>query len=168
MLVALYIGNHSGDTLLVRLGWAATRLVQRGKYRRVTHTEMILERHPDGTVDIGSSTLRRENNGRNGVRIKERVTLKPGNWLIADVPMWDAVWSRVWFEANKGKPYDKRGAVGTAIPFVGHNPDAEFCNGADGASVGLEAAHTFGPAQFAAVCFTFGRDVTEEFFTERA
>jgi hypothetical protein len=41
MIVLDYIGNHSKDTIPVRLGWALTRLVQRGEYQRVTHTEAV-------------------------------------------------------------------------------------------------------------------------------
>ena len=167
MRVALFIGDHRDDTLLVRLGWAATRLVQRGDFRRVTHVEAILEEWPDGCVTIGSATLRKENQGRNGVRVKPGVRLNPANWLMADVPQWSVERAREWFAQHVGELYDVRGAVGTAVPLVGHNPRRKFCNWAVGAPF-LRAAHTFGPAQFAAICFTFGRDVTEEFFTERA
>lgn len=42
MKIAHYIGDHAGDTLLVRTSWALTRLVQRGDWRNVTHCEAIL------------------------------------------------------------------------------------------------------------------------------
>lgn len=39
MIILGYVGNHAQDSLAVRLGWAATRLVQRGQFARVTHVE---------------------------------------------------------------------------------------------------------------------------------
>lgn len=47
MKTAHYIGDHAGDTLLVRTGWALTRLVQRGDWRNVTHCEAILAERDD-------------------------------------------------------------------------------------------------------------------------
>lgn len=161
MLVALYIGNHSGDTLLVQLWWFLTRLVQRGEFARVTHVEAILDTLPDGTVVIASSSLR-----DGGVRIKA-AHLDPAHWLIVDFPAWDADAAREWFAQHVGEPYDWRGALATVLP--GKNASRRwFCNEAVGAAVGLRSPAAFGPAQFAAICFTFGRDVTAEFFTERA
>lgn len=158
MLVALYIGNHRRDTLAVRAGWALTRLVQKGEFSRVTHCEAVLEQWPDGTVDLGSSSLR-----DGGVRIKSGVRLDPASWWLVDVTQWDdgAAWR--WFRAHDGAPYDRRGAVATVLP--GRHQDGEFfCNEAVGAAVGLRAPNTFTPAQFAAICFTLGRNVTGRFF----
>jgi hypothetical protein len=170
VLVALYVGNHHGDKPLVRLGWALTRLVQRGDFRRVTHVEAILAQRPDGTVVIASSTLRPEAGVpgalHNGVRIKHGVTLKAGNWRIFDVPSWSEAKASQWFAMNAGKRYDVRGAIGTAIPFVGHDPERAFCNGALGASAGVPSPHILGPAQFAVLVASLGIEITDQFFKE--
>ena len=158
MLVALFIGNHGADTLAVRLGWAFTRLVQRGKYKSVTHVEAIHKVHSDGSVTIASASIR-----DGGVRTKRNVNLTPGHWLIVDVPAWGVGKSAAWFSIYNGLPYDWRGAVATVLP--GTQNDTEwFCNEAVGASVGLVDPQIFGPAQFATICMTMGHDVTDEFF----
>lgn len=158
MLVAHYVGDHAKDALSVRLGWAATRMVQKGRFGIVTHCEAVLHSYGQGVADIASSSLR-----DGGVRIKERVRLDPTHWLIADVPMWSAALSEDWFGEHDGELYDWRGAWATVMP--GHHRSGErFCNEAVGASVGLLEPHTFTPAQFAAICFTLGRDVTAQFF----
>lgn len=157
MLVALYIGDHAGDVLYVRLGWALTRLAQKGAFARVTHCEAILGVHADGTADIASSSLR-----DGGVRIKQGVRLDPAHWLIADVPQWDDVRSATWFFDQDGAPYDWRGALATVLP--GHASEGYFCNEAVAASAGLQTPQCFTPAQFAAICLSFGRDVTAQFF----
>lgn len=159
MLIAHYVGSHAKDALPVRAGWAATRLVQKGKFGRVTHCEAILHAHGRAVADIASASLR----DGGCVRIKERVALQPGNWLIADVPQWDDETSEIWFMRHEGLLYDLWGAWATVMPGH-HRSDEFFCNEAVGASVGLLEPHTFTPAQFAAICFTLGRDVTAQFF----
>lgn len=162
MEIAFYIGDHKGDAPHVRLGWWATRLVQKGKYKQVTHVEAVLSEHVDGSVTIGSSSLR-----DGGVRIKT-CKLNPAHWLIADVPAWDAVRANRWFSAHLSEKYDWRGAFASCMPFSWDINGHWFCNGAVGASAGLQDSEKFGPAQFAAICYSFGRDVTEEFFSARA
>lgn len=157
MKIAHYIGDHRKDTLSVQIGWAATRLVQRGLYKRVTHCEAILKEYIDGFVDIASASLR-----DGGVRTKH-VKLTKGDWFIVDVPHWDAGEALLWFSEHNGKPYDLRGALATVLPWR-QKKDRWFCNEAVGASVGLAEPHIFGPAQFAAICMTLGHDVTDKFF----
>lgn len=161
MKTALYIGNHSGDTLSVRLGWAATRFVQRGAYRRVTHTELILDELADGSVVLASASLR-----DGGVRVKT-ARLTAGNWLIVDVPSWSAARAKEWFYEYNGEGYDLRGALTTVLPGR-HESDRWFCNEACAASVGIKEPHLFGPAQYAAIAMSLGSDVTNDFFTPRA
>ena len=164
MLVAHYIGNHRGDTLSVRAGWALVRAVQRGTYRRVTHSEAIIEEHGDGTVTIASSSLR-----DGGVR-RKRVALKPGNWLISDVPSWNVEHAKALLAATEGMPYDLLGAVATVLP-TRQSGTRYFCSEWVGAPF-LKSPHTFGPAHLAAITMSIGSDVTEEFFarntTQRA
>jgi len=157
---ALYIGNHSGDALSVRAGWALTRMVQRGLYQRVTHTEMILDEMAGGSVLIGSSSLR-----EGGVRIK-KAKLTPGHWMIVDVPSWDSGQSFNWFIKYKGDKYDLRGALATVLPGSQYF-DRWYCNEACAASVGIVEPQLFGPAQFAAITMSLGRDVTDDFFKAR-
>lgn len=162
MLVALYIGDHASDSLAVRAGWAATRLVQKGRFGRVTHCEAILYHYGGGIADIASSSVR-----DGGVRIKVGQQLDPAHWQIVDVAQWQSDAAQDWFFEHAGAPYDWRGAWATVMP--GHHRSGEyFCNEAVGASVDLQEPHTFTPAQFAAVCFTLGREVTAEFFLEAA
>ena len=161
MKTALYIGNHGGDTLKVRAGWAATRLVQRGIYQRVTHTEVIHDELTDGSVDIASSSIREK-----GVRTKT-ARLTAGNWLIVDVPSWSLNQSKDWFVEHDGEKYDLRGALATVLPGSQYL-DRWYCNEACAASVGIVEPQLFGPAQYAAIAMSLGRDVTEDFFRGRA
>ncbi len=162
MLAALYVGDHAQDALNVRVGAGLTRLVQKGPYGRVTHAEAILAGADFRRVDIGSSSVR-----DGGVRTKRNVALTPGNWMVVDVPRWDADRSRLWFAAHDGEPYDWRGAWATVLPGH-HQAGAWFCNEAVGASVGLLTPECFTPAQFAAICLTLGVDVTARFFSASA
>ena len=159
MLVAHYIGAHRGESLHVRLGWAAVRAVQRGEYRRVTHVESILEEHDDGSVTIASSSLR-----DGGVRAK-RATLKPGQWLISDVPMWDVESALALLDATAGMDYDLFGAMATVLP-TRQAGRRYFCSEWV-ATPYLRSPHTFGPAHLAAITMSIGRDVTAEFFAAR-
>ena len=156
MLVAHYIGNHAKDTLAVRTGWAITRAVQRGTYKAVTHCEAIHAVNADGSVTIASASVR-----DGGVRTKHNVRLTPGNWLIVDVPSWDVQRSIDWFAFNNGTPYDWRGALATVLPGT-QSDNGWFCNEAVGSSVGLKDPQIFGPAQFASICMSLGKDVTAQ------
>jgi len=162
MKIACYIGDHAKDDILTRIGWAGTRIVQKGLYAQVTHTEAILVVHVDGTVDIGSATLR-----ENKVRIKERVRLNHKHWLIADVPQWDAAEARKWFVKNKGKRYDWRGAFVSWLPIMWQRDDQLFCSESIAAAVGMKTPSLYGPSLLADVAFSQGRDVTAEFFAAR-
>ena len=146
MKLSLYTGRHTKDTPGVRLGWWLTRLVQKGEYSNVTHVEAILEEHDDGSVTIGSSSIR-----DGGVRMK-RCTLTPEHWVIVDVPKWKASKARKWFEEHDGEPYDWRGAFASCMPFQFSERREWFCNEAVGAAVGLNSPEIFGPAQFASIC----------------
>jgi len=153
MLLAHYIGRHSGDTLSVRAGWAVVRAVQRGPWRRATHVEAIHELHADGSVTIASSTLR-----EGGVRSK-RTTLARGSWLVVDVPQWDVADSIDLLKTTRGSRYDVRGAVATVLPFR-QRPGEWFCTEWVAAPY-LRASGLFGPAQLAAITLSIGVDVTE-------
>lgn len=159
MKVAHYIGRHEGDTLAVRLGWAAMRAVQRGEFRRVTHVESILEEHSDGSVTIASSSLR-----DGGVRSK-RVHLAPGAWLVVSVPLWSAAAAHELLQATEGMPYDLLGAVATVLP-TRQSHGRYFCTEWVGAPF-LRSPHTFGPAHLAAITMSIGHNVTRAFFAER-
>jgi hypothetical protein len=159
--VALYIGTHDKDDALTRIGWAATRAVQKGKFRSVTHVEAILEEHADWSVTIGSASLR-----DGGVRTKT-VKLNPEHWLIFDVPSWDVERSKAWFVEHDGDKYDWRGAFVTWLPATWNRLFEWFCNDAIGASQRMVDSHIFGPSQFAAIVASFGCDVTQEFFNSR-
>lgn len=161
MKVALYIGNHKKDAFIVRLGWAATRLVQKGEFADVTHVEAILAEYGNGAVDIASASIR-----DGGVRVKT-VELNPEHWLIVDVPKWSVRESRRWFIAHNGERYDSRGAFASALPIQWKQKNQWFCNESVGASVGMKSPEIFGPSQFAAAVMTWGNNVTEDFFKAR-
>lgn len=164
MKAAFYIGDHAGDTPLVRAGWWITRAFQKGDvFKDCTHCEAILEEHADGTVDIGSASLR---DGAQ-VRTKCHVRLTPGNWLIADVPSWSRERSADWFIKHNGDPYDLLGAVASPFPVVWQGRKGRFCSEALAESAGMYSPWVWGPALLATAAFSFGRDVTEDFFRDR-
>lgn len=146
MKVALYVGTHDSAPLPVRIGAWLTRLAQKGPFGRVTHVEAVLEEHGDGTFTVGSSLM-----AEDGVRVT-RKALPATDWVIIDVPAWDASRAARWFAAHAGEPYDWRGAAATVLP--GHASRGWFCNEAVGAAVGLWAPANFTPAQFAAIAYT--------------
>lgn len=159
MKVAMFIGNHAGDTLLVRAGCWLTRRVQKGPYATTTHVEAIHAEHADGSVTIASSSIR-----DGGVRDK-RVWLNPLHWRVIDVPYWDVRRSIEHLSRTRGEKYDKRGAIATV--FIGsQDPGQWFCNEHVGYPF-LKAAATFSPSTFHAVCLSFGKDITDEFFKVR-
>lgn len=149
MKVALYIGSHTKDDPSVRLGWWLTRLVQKGRFANVTHVEAILKEWDDGSVTIGSASIR-----DGGVRTK-RCHLNPDHWLIIDVPQWDVKKAIDWFEEHEGEPYDWRGAFATCMPFM-WDTKGWFCNEAVAAPF-LDSPEIFGPSQFAAICHSFNQ-----------
>jgi hypothetical protein len=162
MKIALYIGNHKGDPWHVRAGWWITRFVQRGEFKDVTHVEAILREYDDGTVDIASSTLRKEYQGHDGVRVK-RCKLRKGNWQIFDVQQFDEGKAGQWFAWNIGRRYDQFGAV-SCVFLGGGDSDRWYCNEAVGASFGLKEPHRFSPSRFALFVASLGVDVTADFF----
>lgn len=158
MLIAHYIGNHDKDDVLTRIGWAATRLVQRGRYSAVTHCEAIHRIGMNNLVTIASASLR-----DGGVRVKHNIQLTQGKWLIIDVPQFSVDLSIEWFAQHIGQPYDLRGALATVLPGTGLS-DHWFCNETVAASVDFKDPQIFGPAQFASITASIGTDVTQEFF----
>lgn len=159
MKVALYVGEHSGDSFAARAGWWLTRNTQKGAFGNVTHTEAIHAEHSDGTVTIAGASLR-----ENGVRAKQ-VALNSSHWRIVDVGWWDVQRSVALLAETNGLPYDWRGALATRLPGR-HDNSAWFCNEWVGYPF-LRESWTFGPHQFAAVCLSIGRDITETFFRSR-
>lgn len=147
MIILGYVGNHAQDTLAVRLGWAATRLVQRGQFARVTHVEGYYGANAEGQAYIASASLR-----DGGVRAKY-AKLTPENWVAIDVPCWDAKSSLAFILPHVGEKYDLRGAVATVF-LSDQDGDRWFCNEILGASVGLISPDTFGPAQFMAIALS--------------
>lgn len=162
MKVAFFIGDHAKDDALVRLGWAGTRLVQKGAYDQVTHTEAILLEHAEGTVDIGSASLR-----DGGVRTKRNVRLNPKHWLIADVSQWDLELARAWFIEHDGEKYDWRGAFASWTPVMWEMVKQWFCSESIAAAASMKTPSLYGPALLADIAFSLGRDVTTEFFAAR-
>lgn len=159
MKIAFYIGNHDKDSVLVRLGWALTRLGQKGPYADVTHVEAIHQEYSNGEVLIASSSAR-----DGGVRDK-RALLTPGNWRIVDVTNWSVELSQALLAQTRGTAYDWRGAAATMLPGS-QNPSKWFCNEWV-ASPYLKASGTFTPSQLMALALSLGDEVTGDFFASR-
>jgi len=167
MIVLGYIGKHKGSGLRAWLGWALIRAGQVGRtWRRVTHTEILLGGTWD-RADIASSSLL-----DGGVRIRQGVRLTPGHWVAMDVPdsiMRNTELARSWFLRHLGEPYDTRGAPGSVLFGLGHEPGAWFCNEACGAAMRQTDPHKSPPAGFMGWCADLGGvDVTDEFFERPA
>lgn len=94
MLIAHYIGPAK-PVWMAHLGWWAIHTGQKGPFDDATHTEAIHAVHGDGTFTIASSSL-----DDKGVRVKERVRLTPGHWIVTDVPMWDVELSKAWYRCS--------------------------------------------------------------------
>lgn len=159
MKVALFVGDHAADSLLVRIGSWLTQLVQKGPYGHVTHCEAIHAEHDDGSVTIASASVR-----DGGVRSKQ-IRLNPAHWWIVDVPQWDVAKSIYFLADTDGEKYDWRGAIATV--FLGSQDNSRwFCNEHVAAPFIL-ASGTLSPSQFAAIVLSLGQDVTAEFFGAR-
>jgi hypothetical protein len=160
MIVLGYTHNHKGEGFRRRAGRELIRLGQiHHTYRRVTHTEMVLDGAWD-RADIASSSLM-----DGGVRIKMDVKLNQAHWIAVEVPTWDARQASAWFFDHQGQPYDTRGAMGSVLYGIGDDP-GWFCNEACGASIGQIDAKAMPPAGF--IAYALGqpgaRIVTREFF----
>lgn len=160
MKLSFYVGNHAADALLVRLGWAATRLVQKGPFDRATHVEAIHDELPDGQVLIASASAR-----DGGVRSKT-ARLTPGHWRVVDVPAWSSAASADLLERTRGQPYDWLGAWATVMP--GRQRESSWFCTEWVAHPYLLTPWAFDPARLMSVCLSIGREVTDEFFNARA
>lgn len=162
MIILGFVGDHAKDTLMVRLGWALTRWVQRGAHKQVTHTESVLSGTHYKHCTIASSSAR-----DGGVRIKEGVALTKGNWVAVDVPCWDMATAIAWFSARLGCRYDWLGAVGSVVFFIPGTFNKYFCNNATGDAF-IQESKQYPPAKFWAIALSMpgSRDVTDEFFKD--
>lgn len=156
MLVAHYIGDHAKDGISARLGWWIIRAVQRGEFKNVTHCEAILGGDKNA-CQIASASLRDD-----GVRTKT-AALTPGNWRIFDVPQFSAAQSARWFKDHDGEGYSVLGAM--ASPFSFLLVVGQFCSRAVAESAGVLGTPLM-PHAFAAMCATFGTEVTDLFFKD--
>lgn len=173
-LIAFYTGNHAGDGMAARLGVEIIRWAQKGAiFEDTTHCEQILALHDDGTVDIGSSTLRREHQttGQNGVRVKRGVVLNRSHWRVYWCAETGGLFSRVKaqriLESQDGKRYDLWGAVASAVLRVRQGANRWFCSEIVLACAGFVDTWQFTPARAEAVIAAYGQDITTEFFAAR-
>lgn len=162
MIILGYISGHAKDTIPVQLGWALTRAGQRGAFKRVTHTESVLDGLNYKCCTIASSSARDK-----GVRIKKNIALTKGNWIAVDVPLWDAAIAYAWFLARLGCKYDWFGAVGSIIFFIPGVAGRYFCNNATGDPF-IHESKQYPPAKFWAIALSMpgARDVTDDFFND--
>lgn len=151
MRVALYVGSHPGAPILTKVGAWLTRLAQKGPYGIVTHCEAVLKEMEDGQCVVGSSVAT-----EGGVRIATK-RLDPAEWLLVDVPQWNAERAALWFKAHEGDGYDWRGAWATMLP--GHAEGGRrFCSAAVLASVGWRTPDNFTPAHLAAIAYSLAAE----------
>lgn len=169
-IIAFYISDHAGDGLAAKAGVAIIRWAQQGaRFADATHCEQILALHEDGTVDIGSATLRREHpvTGHNGVRTK-RVALKPGHWRIyfcrQQGPLFNPAPDPDPIKTEDGKRYDLRGAMASAVLRIRQAVNRWFCSEFVMFRAGFIDCWLFTPARAEAVIAAYGVDVTDIFF----
>lgn len=170
-LIAFYFGDHAGDGLAAQLGVGIIRWAQKGaQFADTSHCEQILARYPDGSVDIGSATLRNEHpdTGKNGVRVKRRVMLNPAHWRVYWCPqqgkLFDPAMARAVLARQDGKRYDLAGAVASAVLRVAHAVARWFCSEIVMACAGFLDTWQFTPARAEAVVASYGDDITDTFF----
>ena len=166
MKVLAFIGQHSKDDISARLGWGIVRLAQVGAtYRRVTHVESHLG-GPWYDCTIGSSTLRKNADGKTGVRTLSGVRLNPAHWMVIEVPTWDVKHTTAWHARHDGAAYSWSGSVATIVWFLPHDPVRKNCVSAVGEPHGVVDVHRMTTAAFMALCMSLpgSRDVTAEFF----
>lgn len=173
-LIAFYTGDHAGDGLAARAGVAIIRWAQKGaRFAETSHCEHIVAVHADGTVDIGSATLRKEHptTGQNGVRIKRGVRLNPEHWRVYWCPkqgaLFDPQLALDVLQRQDGKRYDLLGAVASAVLRVGHAVARWFCSEIVMTCAGFIDGWQFTPARAEAVIASYGTDITAAFFAER-
>lgn len=173
-LIAFYIGDHAGDGLAARLGVAIIRWAQKGaEFADATHCEQILAVNSDGTVDIGSATLRREHpvTGGNGVRMKHNVALNPAHWRVywceQHGALFDPATAHGLLNRQDGKRYDLWGAVASAVLRIRQEANRWFCSEIVLACAGFKDTWQFTPARAEAVIASHGQDVTADFFKAR-
>lgn len=165
MIILGYVGNHAKDTLPVQLGWALTRLVQSGRFKRVTHTECVHAGNNYKLCTIASSSARDK-----GVRTKSDIALTKGNWIALDVPDFDIEKSKAWFALYDGCGYDWLGAAGTKLHFLRgwhYSLYRFFCNESTLKPFFARADELTPSKCFEVLVDRFGAvDVTAEFFKD--
>ena len=173
--IIFYTGDHVGDGLAARLGVAIIRWAQKGAlFEDTAHCEQVLAVHADGTVDIGSATLRREHptTGWDGVRVKRHVRLNPNHWRVYRCDqtgrLFDPETARQVLQRQDGKGYDLFGAVASAVIRVAQSDIRWFCSEIVMACAGFVDAWQFTPARAEAVIASYGRNITTEFFDNLA
>ena len=171
MLTAWYIGDHSEDDWLARLGYRVIRFGQTAeKFGYSTHVEAIQGGPWWNCSIIGASR-------RDGKQVRQKtIGLKPGNWRVFDVPAWDLQ------EFNKRAipllktPYSDFGAAASAsmfvrlVAFVLRIDIAklnQWCSRFVGDGAGVGGAEDMSVSELMALASAmYGtRDVTEEYFS---
>ena len=113
MLTAWYIGDHSEDDWLSRLGYRVIRIGQTAeRFGYATHCEGITEGTWDNCTIWGASR-------RDGKKVRSKSTaLTPGNWRILDVPAWDVEQFKARAVTLRGIKYSDFGAAASASMAV--------------------------------------------------
>jgi hypothetical protein len=173
--IIFYTGDHAGDGWAARLGVGIIRWAQKGaQFADATHCEHILAIHPDGSVDIGSATLRREHpvTGGNGVRVKRGVVLNPDHWRVYWCPrqggLFDPALPGEVLARQDGKGYDLLGAVASAVLRLRHSINRWFCSEIVMTCAGFLDGWMFTPARAEAVIASYGINITAAFFKQLA
>ncbi len=133
MKVAWYKGTRPGIQALFSVG---VRLWRKSIY---SHCEVVFS---DGMC-ASSSFI------DGGVRFKQ-IDLKPEHWDVFDVAADEAA-VRAWYAAHAGCPFDVRGLIGVALPFIGSSEGKFFCSESVLAALGFDDAFRFAPDMLAAI-----------------
>lgn len=96
-------------------GWLSDLLISIGTWSPITHCELVLHGRCYSSSGLDG-----------GVRVKD-IDLNSGKWELFEVSANEDEMMRFITE-TMGSPYDFRGIVQFAIPFVKSNPDEWFCS----------------------------------------
>ncbi len=173
MLTAWYIGDHSEDDFLARLGYRLIRFGQTAeKYGYATHCEAIIGGEWHNCQIVGASR-------RDGKQVRAKtVRMTPGNWRILSVPAWDLAEFNARALPLLGTPYSDFGAAASASLLVRAIAWAlridiasldQWCSRFLGQGAGVYGAEDLSVSELMAHAVNlYGTvDVTEQFFATR-
>jgi len=126
MKVALYLGTKA-ENPAAEIG---DRLICWWTNSRFSHVEFVKEIFSNG-VGLCWGASQREGKVR-----QKYIDLNSGRWLVVEIPGGEII-ATYWFSDHVNLPYDWRGAIAHALPFLGQKDGAWYCSEAIAAAAGL-------------------------------